>query len=728
MIDMTSCSICGGSNFAESKILWPALIEEWELRPNEVEYIDRQQGTHCVKCNANLRIIALGQAIQDALPTTLPLCDYAAIADPEVKVLDINGCVGLSAALQRMPGYLLANFPEVDMCAMPFADGSFDLVVHSDTLEHVPDPLRGLQECYRILKPGGRLCFTIPIVVGRMTRDRANLPKSYHGNPQTRTDDFIVQTEFGADAWTLLMRAGFDNVALKHIEHPAAHAITAWRKPVAESTLQRHWEMELLAAQEQIHQGRLQCEQLDRELSDLRAENRRLIANVESLRSKNAMPEARTLELAGVHNSLLEETHRLWRSSSWRLLRPVRNLIRSLHGYDRETEPIPASQAEALRTIIAIRDSLSWELTAPLRIVHRVLSPRSAPPASPVKSKWEKADFLLIKRDADFDLEFFLPPSAPRLSRDEAIEGFMRGWTMAMGRKPYSGFNPQIYAELAMKPKEREKRNPLAHFIENAKPAGPWLIPLIRESARSPGATRLRTAILVHAYYPELMEELLRGLSGNASKCDLFVTTSRQEDLERLKHSTASYDRGDVRISIVPNRGRDIGPFVTEYAWLSEKYELVGHLHTKKTPHLPAEFGQNWRKFLWQNLVGGGYPMMDLIAKHFEDDPHLGLVFPDDPHVVGWMSNKDCAARLAKKMGLAVDLPQAFEFPVGTMFWCRGAALQPLFELGLTWDDYPLEPVPIDGTILHAVERLLPFIAQHQGYRIAATHVAGIGR
>ena len=120
--------------------------------------------------------------------------------------------------------------------------------------------------------------------------------------------------------------------------------------------------------------------------------------------------------------------------------------------------------------------------------------------------------------------------------------------------------------------------------------------------------------------------------------------------------------------------------------------------------------------------------MMDVIAKQFEDDPGLGLVFPDDPRMVGWWSNKECAAGLARKMGLTADLPQAFEFPVGTMFWCRGAALRPLFALGLTWDDYPLEPVPVDGTILHAIERLLPFIAQHEGYRVAASHVAGVGR
>jgi len=230
---MPPCSICGGRNFGAAKVLWSALIDEWELLPEEVEYVDRQQGTHCLGCHASLRVMTLGQAIQEALRTTLPLRDYVAAPAPGLKVLDVNGCDALSAVLQSMPGYLRVNFPELDMCAMPFSGGSFDLVIHSDTLEHVPNPLRGLEECCRVLKPDGRLCFTVPIIVGRMTRDRTNLPKSYHGNPQMQADDYVVHTEFGADAWTLPMRAGFDNVSLKQIEYPAAHAITAWRRPVA---------------------------------------------------------------------------------------------------------------------------------------------------------------------------------------------------------------------------------------------------------------------------------------------------------------------------------------------------------------------------------------------------------------------------------------------------------------------------------------------------------------
>src|ERR1019366_7400257 len=80
----------------------------------------------------------------------------------------------------------------------------------------------------------------------------------------------------------------------------------------------------------------------------VRADNQRLVASVESLRDENALPKARTQRHAGAQQKLLEEIHALWTSSSWRLLRPLRNIIRGLRGYDKESEPIPPYEDDAL--------------------------------------------------------------------------------------------------------------------------------------------------------------------------------------------------------------------------------------------------------------------------------------------------------------------------------------------------------------------------------------------
>ena len=43
--------------------------------------------------------------------------------------------------------------------AVPFADETFDVVFAAHVLEHLPDPMVGLREMVRVLKPGGRLFF-----------------------------------------------------------------------------------------------------------------------------------------------------------------------------------------------------------------------------------------------------------------------------------------------------------------------------------------------------------------------------------------------------------------------------------------------------------------------------------------------------------------------------------------------------------------------------------------
>ncbi len=51
----------------------------------------------------------------------------------------------------------LANVPQFevgDVCALPFKDEFFDLVVSTFSLHHWPDTIAGLNEIYRVLKPG----------------------------------------------------------------------------------------------------------------------------------------------------------------------------------------------------------------------------------------------------------------------------------------------------------------------------------------------------------------------------------------------------------------------------------------------------------------------------------------------------------------------------------------------------------------------------------------------
>lgn len=348
-------------------------------------------------------------------------------------------------------------------------------------------------------------------------------------------------------------------------------------------------------------------------------------------------------------------------------------------------------------------------------------------------------DFATIADANVFDTVNFLGPHAEILSREDAIALFIaRAAMLGTGRqpttnfyyrRPCAGFHPQTYAHENRQRYDTTVTNPLAHFIRSGRPEGPWSHPVIAPGAgESAQASPLKAALHVHFHYPELCAELLGMMASNRSRCDLLLTTNSRRKMWALKRATAGYDRGEVRIKLIPNRGRDIGAFLTGLRLDDiQKYDVIGHLHSKRSVFIDDRFvGERWRNFIWRNLVGHRQPMMDLVLGRFAADARLGLVFPDDPHLSDWDHNLEIAEGLAQRIGMNGPLPPFFNFPIGTMFWARTAAVAPLFRLGLDWESYPREPAPIDGTILHALERLLPFAAQHAGFRYATTHIPGV--
>jgi SAM-dependent methyltransferase len=224
------CHVCGGDTFEHTPVLWHELVSTWGLSQEEATYIDVQQGTHCAGCGSNVRSIALARAILGWRQDDGPLIRFVEdAAQATLRVLEINEAGSLHPVLRRLPAHRLASYPEIDMSRLPFADGSFDLVVHSDTLEHVPDPGLGLRECRRVLDRGGALAFTVPTVLGRLTRSRSGLPSSYHGSPHADDPLMLVQTEFGADLWVGVLEAGFSSCELVPFHFPSGLAVIARR-------------------------------------------------------------------------------------------------------------------------------------------------------------------------------------------------------------------------------------------------------------------------------------------------------------------------------------------------------------------------------------------------------------------------------------------------------------------------------------------------------------------
>ena len=343
----------------------------------------------------------------------------------------------------------------------------------------------------------------------------------------------------------------------------------------------------------------------------------------------------------------------------------------------------------------------------------------------------EAEDVATIGNNSSFDAEFFSYAGGPSLPRDLAISTFVRRYANGtLDRRPCPEFHPGIYAERHPELAKLPFVNPLARFIREGAPQGDWCIPLITpgNGVAPPGVKQLKVALHLHFHYQELTEEFVRALSVNRAPCDLFLSTSKPEHVPMIERTLGSYRAGRVEIRVVPNVDRDIGPLFTAFReQILAGYDVFGHLHTKRSLILDdPRIGEKWRNFCREHLLGARHPMMDLILKSFSDDPQLGLVFPSDPHIwpVGDTTTLQC---LAHRLGLDGTIPQQLFYPLGTMFWARTAAVAPLFELGLDWQDYPPEPLPGHGTILHASERLVTLMTQHRGFTVAATHIPGIG-
>jgi SAM-dependent methyltransferase len=60
------------------------------------------------------------------------------------------------------PPGMLATAVNGDATRLPFADASFDRIIASEVMEHVPDDLAALDELTRVLRPGGTMAVTIP--------------------------------------------------------------------------------------------------------------------------------------------------------------------------------------------------------------------------------------------------------------------------------------------------------------------------------------------------------------------------------------------------------------------------------------------------------------------------------------------------------------------------------------------------------------------------------------
>ena len=223
------CPVCKNDNFNQNTVITKRLSDEWNLSSLEENYINKQQGKFCTKCNSSLRSMTLANSILEYYKYDGCFKDFCQSKyKNKLNVLEVNEAGHLHIFLENFKNHQFAEYPNVDIQKLPYEDNIFDFIVHSDTLEHVEDSLLGLKECHRVLKSDGVLFYTIPIVYERMTKLRDGYSDSYHGSQnENQGEDWKVITEYGADFWVEIFDAGFNEICISKLDDKASFAIIA---------------------------------------------------------------------------------------------------------------------------------------------------------------------------------------------------------------------------------------------------------------------------------------------------------------------------------------------------------------------------------------------------------------------------------------------------------------------------------------------------------------------
>lgn len=223
-----------------------------------------------------------------------------------------------------------------------------------------------------------------------------------------------------------------------------------------------------------------------------------------------------------------------------------------------------------------------------------------------------------------------------------------------------------------------------------------------------------KIAIQAHIFYLDLLEEMARYCSNMPYKFDALISIVDESAEEKVRNAFEKIPNVEKCIvRVVPNRGRDVAPFIVGFGDLLPKYDYIAHIHSKKSLYTGKE-QQNWRNYLFDALLGNP-KLLRKIFKAFDENKQLGLVYPQPPPnmpyiAFTWLSNEGVGKILLYRLNVAPPKTNYFDFPLGTMFWARSKALKKFFDLELSFEDFPPERKQNDGTIAHAFERSVALV------------------
>ncbi|MBN7820450.1 rhamnan synthesis F family protein [Bowmanella yangjiangensis] len=337
-----------------------------------------------------------------------------------------------------------------------------------------------------------------------------------------------------------------------------------------------------------------------------------------------------------------------------------------------------------------------------------------------------KRQLRMAKNAGVFDLEWYQQHYGMFRSEVAAFEDYLAKAHYA-NVNPSAKFDTEHYLRTHLDI-YHSGNNPLLHYLYNGRYEGRsmqearprWLPSGYLVANETPTWHQQKVAICLHIYYPDFVDKFLQCLKNFPLNVDVFVACASEEICQDVTRRYSKLKRvGKLQVARVPNRGRNFGPLLVEFGPALLEYDLMCHLHSKKSLYSGREQTQ-WFDYLNQYLFKDKH-VVSCLLRLFDEHPELGIYYPTSfwmmpPWVNHWTCNKPFAKEFESQWG--IDLTQNFiSYPVGGMFWARPKALKPLLEKVYKYEDFPAEPLPNDGSWLHALERAVGLLAEKSGYK-----------
>lgn len=235
-------------------------------------------------------------------------------------------------------------------------------------------------------------------------------------------------------------------------------------------------------------------------------------------------------------------------------------------------------------------------------------------------------------------------------------------------------------------------------------------------------------AVVLHLYHPETWEIVFAdrlSLLAQKTPFDLFITMPRSNTptVPIIKK-----DFPNVNILFVPNKGRDVLPFIKTAQILKLKgYKKVLKIHSKRSKHREssntseAGSGDAWLISTLDALIPRDDKTLAKVVNSLDKD-HTGIIGAAEyyyPIRMYLSHNREIIERIMRKVdssffeGVISKKVDDIGFFGGTMFWIDLESIKPLLDISKF--NFQSEHGQTDGTTAHALERIFCMLPQLQG-------------